>query len=105
LGLDCRTTIAKKAQLACENLLCFDPGEIEYITGDGSFWHSKCHSHSGGRVTFTFEHFPKDSDDSHEDSMLQFVDWDGKVWDLIAPDMNPPGTNPERVMLNLAPQG
>jgi hypothetical protein len=76
---------------------------IEYITGDGTLWHSKCHAHTGGRVTFSFEHFPKDSDDSHEDGRMEFLDWDGKVWELTIPDMNPPGGNPEKVMVLLSP--
>ena len=62
---------------------------INYTTGDGSVWWSKCHSHSSlfaTNITYTFEHFhTQNGHPDHEDNVLVFMSWDRSVWAASIP--------------------
>jgi hypothetical protein len=82
---------------------------INYITGNGSKWTSKCQSHSpgflasGGQVTFNFAHFQYGSTDlDHESDYLQVIDWDGSIWNITVQPM-PPNVDQGKITLNIAP--
>jgi hypothetical protein len=76
---------------------------INYLTKDGSQWHSKVHAHRdllNARVTYDFEHFPGNSNNSTSNSKnLIFLDWNRVAWEITIPDVTGPTGNGDVLVL------